>query len=138
MGRTDVLEHEIDTGDAKPIRQAQRFLPVHHREGIRAQLAELLAMGVIEKSYSSWASSIVPVKKKDGSLRICVDYKDLNKVTKRDAYDSPKADAFLEVLAGKTVFSTFLALCHDRTTLHLVDRLLGCRYHWVSHLVLSD
>ena len=66
----------------------------------------MLAMGIIEKSYSPWASHIVPIKKKDGSTRICVDYRELNKVTKRDAYDSPKADLFLEVLAGKTVFST--------------------------------
>ena len=62
--------------------------------------------GVIEPSYSPWASPIVLVWKKDGSLRFCADYCKLNKVTKKDSYPLPRVDDLLDSLADAQWFST--------------------------------
>ncbi|GFW83896.1 retrovirus-related Pol polyprotein from transposon 412 [Trichonephila clavipes] len=61
---------------------------------------------VIEPSLSPWASSIVLVKKKDGSNRFCVDYRRLNDVTKKYSYPLPRIDDTLDTLTGNTWFST--------------------------------
>ncbi|GFX38676.1 hypothetical protein TNCV_4187651 [Trichonephila clavipes] len=61
---------------------------------------------VIEPSSSPWASPIVLVRKKDGSTRLCVDYRRLNDVTKKDSYPLPRIDDTLDILAGNTWFST--------------------------------
>ena len=63
--------------------------------------------GVIEPCSSEWASNIVLVKKKDGSIRFCVDYRKVNNVTKKDAYPLPRIDACLDTLAGAVWYSTF-------------------------------
>ena len=86
LGRTDLVYHNIATGDAVPIKQASRRLPVHYQSEVSKLLDEMQQQGVIEPSCSPWASPIVLVRKKDGSLRFCVDYRKLNKVTKKDSY----------------------------------------------------
>ena len=75
MGRTDVVQHEIDTGDNKPVRQALRPQPLAMLPMIDEQLDEMLKLKIISPSCSEWASNVVMVKKKDGSLRFCVDYR---------------------------------------------------------------
>ena len=68
IGRTDVITHEIYTGDSKPVRQPLRRHPPAHEEAIKQQVRDMLEQGVIEKTQSPWASNIVLAKKKDGSL----------------------------------------------------------------------
>ena len=63
---------------------------------IEKQVELFLKLGIIRKSHSPWASPIVPVRKKDGSLRICVDYRALNKITKKNAYPLPRPDELLD------------------------------------------
>ena len=92
MGRTSLVQHTIDTGNARPIKQAPRRLPIHQRKEAEQHVTQMLDQGVIEKSNSPWASPVVLVKKKDGSTRFCVDYRKLNEVTRKDAYPLPKID----------------------------------------------
>ncbi|MGL5706971.1 MAG: reverse transcriptase domain-containing protein [Aeromonas sp.] len=62
--------------------------------------------GIIQESNSAWASRLIPIKKKDGKLRLCVDYRNLNKETVRDQYPLPRIDTILDSLAEGTIFST--------------------------------
>ena len=78
LGTTDVVEHHIHTGDSPPVRQAVRRTPFALREKIEEMVAEMEEQGVIVSSKSPWASPIVLVRKKDGGLRFCVDYRKLN------------------------------------------------------------
>ena len=66
----------------------------------------MLAENVVQESNSPWASPIVLAKKKDGSLRFCVDYRRLNAVTRKDVFPLPRIDDLLDKMRGKSVFST--------------------------------
>ena len=107
LGRTDVLTHSIDTGDSQPVRQPLRRHPPAHTEAIRQHVTDMLEQDVIERTQSPWASNIVLVKKKDGSLRCCIDYRQLNSLTTKDAYPLPRTDMCLDAMAGARWFSTF-------------------------------
>ena len=106
LGRTSKLQHGINTGNAVPIRQPARRLPPHRQDKVRRLLNEMLEKGVIEQSTSPWASPIVLVQKKDGTIRFCVDYRKLNNVTCKDAYPLPRVDDTLDTLSGSQWFST--------------------------------
>jgi hypothetical protein len=106
LGRTGLVRHEISTGEAKPIKQPPRRLPIHQRSEAEQQIKDMLERRVIEESNSPWSSPIVLVKKKDGSTRFCVDYRRLNEVTHKDAYPLPKIDESLDGLSGSQWFST--------------------------------
>ena len=97
--------HEIDTGDAKPIRRYGRPLTPPEHESIKEFIEEGLKEGVIEPSDSPWSSPLLPVPKKDGTSRICVDYRALNKLTKSNAYPLPRIDECYRNLAGAKHFT---------------------------------
>ena len=105
-GRTNIVEHRIDTGDARPIRQVPRRLPLAKREEAEKIVRDMERDGVIEPSKSPWISPVVLVKKKDGTSRFCVDYRLLNSVTKKDSYPLPRIDDTLDTLVGCELFST--------------------------------
>ena len=100
------VQHRIKTGDNPPVRQPPRCVPL----GVRPQLAkmvnEMLRAHVIEESSSPWASPMVLVRKKNGDLRFCVYYRQLNAVTSKDVFPLPRIDDILDQLSGKSVFST--------------------------------
>jgi hypothetical protein len=106
LGRTNVVYHKIDTGDARPKRQSARRSPHHQREEARRQVEDMLDKGIISPSSSPWASPVVLVRKKDGTIRFCVDYRELNKVTFQDAYPLPRIDDSLDALSGSRWFSS--------------------------------
>ncbi|KRZ05965.1 Transposon Ty3-I Gag-Pol polyprotein [Trichinella zimbabwensis] len=90
LRRTSVVRHAIHTGHAKPVRCSPRRIPYHQRAQVEALLDEMLRGDVIEPSSSPWASPIVLVKKKDGSCQFCVDYRQLNNLTRKDAHPLPR------------------------------------------------
>ena len=104
---TDIVVHHIDTGFAKPIRQQLRRYPPAHVEAISTHVDNMLKQGVIEPASSPWASNIVLVRKKDGTFRCCIDYRQLNNVTVKDAYPLPRIDGCLDSMAEAKWFSTF-------------------------------
>jgi len=106
LGKTDEIQHTIETGDSPPVRQPARRIPVAQQEEVRKLLREMQENNVIQPSRSPWAAPVVLVKKKDGSTRFCVDYRKLNVVTRKDAYPLPRIDDTLQSLAGSKWFST--------------------------------
>lgn len=109
LGDLKTSQHFIDTGEARPIRVPVRRLPYHQREEARKEIETMLASNVIEASESPWSAPVVMVRKKDGTLRFCVDYRKLNQVTKKDVYPLPRCDDVLEALSG-AIFFTHLDL----------------------------
>ena len=106
IGRTNKVKHSIATGDARPIRQPARRIPLCQRQEVQDLLDDMKAKDVIQPSRSPWASPVVLVQKRDGSLRFCIDYRKLNAVTRKDAYPIPRIDDTLDTLAGSKWFST--------------------------------
>ncbi len=74
-------------------------------EEVRQHLKEMLEAGAIRKSESPYSSNVVLVRKKDGSLRFCIDFRKLNNLTIKDAYSLPRVDEALDTLTGARVFS---------------------------------
>jgi len=103
---TDIITHAIDSGDSKPVRQPLQRHPPAHMVAIQEHVSNMLQQGVIQPAKSPWASNIVLVKK-DGSLRCCVDYRQLNSLTRKDAYPLPRTDMCLDAMSGARWFSTF-------------------------------
>ncbi|XP_021371125.1 uncharacterized protein LOC110461785 [Mizuhopecten yessoensis] len=78
LGRTDVVKHKINTGGARPIKQHLRRIPGNMGQEVDKVVQNMLDRGIIKKSSSPWSSGIVLVKKKDGTMPFCVDYRRLN------------------------------------------------------------
>ena len=105
LGRTSLLFHHIDTGNAPPFKVRGRRVPPHQRELVDEALDQMLANDVIRPSESPWSSPLLLVKKRDGTMRVCVDFRKLNEVTVRDAYPIPRIDETLDSLSGNAYFT---------------------------------
>ena len=81
MGRTSKVQHRINTGTNPPIRQKARRIPAAQQPIYDREMAQMKELDIIEPSDSPWASPTVLVRKKDGTMRFCVDYRRLNNVT---------------------------------------------------------
>ena len=90
IGRTGIIKHKIPTGNTVPIKERPRRVPVYVDKEVDRQIDIMVRENIIKPSTSPWASSIVMVKKKDGSSRFCVDYRKLNDVAIKDAYPLPR------------------------------------------------
>ncbi|KAL9952487.1 hypothetical protein ACROYT_G039751 [Oculina patagonica] len=106
LGKSGLLEHSIDTGDCKPVKQPPRRVPPYQREVIDQQIDELLATGRVEPSQSPWSSPVVLARKHDGTYRMCIDFRKLNQSTKKDAIPLPRTDDLLVALGGAQWFSS--------------------------------
>ena len=106
LGRTDLVKHNINTDGAASIRQPAHRLPLAKRDEVIKAIDDMSKQRVIEPPASLWSSPVVLVKKKDGSLRFCVDYRKLNDVTIKDSYPLPCIDDSVEALSGANWFST--------------------------------
>ena len=80
-------------------------MPAKDLEEIKKQIKELLEKGFIRRSSSPWGAQVLLVEKKDGSLRMCIDYRELNKFTIKNKYPLPRIDDLFDQLLGKTLLS---------------------------------
>lgn len=105
IGRTDIVKHRIVLEDEKPFKQPYRRIPPGMYEEVRQHVKEMLDSDVIRESDSPYSSNVVLVRKKDGSLRFCIDYRVLNNKTRKDAYMLPRFDDIIDSINGAKYFS---------------------------------
>lgn len=106
IGYTTTVEHVIRTKDDIPVTQPYRRIPPGQFEEVKQHIRNLIEKDVIRESTSPYASPIVLVRKKDSSLRLCVDYRKLNLKCQRDQFPLPRVEECFDVLHGASVFST--------------------------------
>jgi len=106
IGFCDIAQHDIDTGNAKPIKQPPRRPALAARQEEDTQLDEMLAAGIIKPSFSPWSSPVCMVKKRDDTFRYCIDNRRLNDVTEKDAFPVPRVKAALDSFHGARYFAT--------------------------------
>ena len=123
LGRTDIVQHQIHTGDQPAIKQRVRRYRAVCREEEGQLIEDMLAIGIIQESNSAWSSPTVLVKKKDGTTRFCIDYQRLNQVTKVDAYPLPHIEDSLNTLCGARFFCSLdLASGYWQVEMDAADR----------------
>nr|GBN64312.1 Transposon Ty3-I Gag-Pol polyprotein [Araneus ventricosus] len=103
--RCNAVKHRIETSDNAPIKQRPYRTSATERRAIENEVQRMLKEDVIQPSDSPWSYPVVLVKKKNGEWRFCVDYRRLNKITKKDVYPLPRIDDALDCLAGAKIFS---------------------------------
>ena len=106
LGCFNRTKHEIELTDETPIKQKYRRIPPHLYQAVKDELHKLLDNGVIQPSVSPFSSPLSIAVKKDGSPRICLDFRKINAVTKKDAKCIPSVDKLIDSLHGKKVFSS--------------------------------
>ena len=102
--RESAFTIELEPGTAPVSKAPYRLAPAEMAE-LREQLEDLIGKGFIRPSSSPWGAPVLFVRKKDGSLRLCIDYRGLNKVTIKNKYPLPRIDELLDQLEGATWFS---------------------------------
>ena len=109
LGETDVVQHSINTNGAPPVKTSPRRIPYTLRKELEKKLDNLLEAGCIEPSKSPYSSALVLVWKKRGGLRVCVDYRALNKDTIPDRFPIPRVDELVDMV-GRCEATVFSAL----------------------------
>ena len=109
IGCTKAAEHviELKDPDATPFKEWFRRIPPPQVDEVREHLKLMLDTGAIRLSNSPWCNAVVLVRKKDGSLRFCIDFRRLNSLTKKDSHPLPRICETLDSLIGAAYFSTF-------------------------------
>ena len=105
IGCTDVTEHNIELLDHEPFKERFRRIAPPLVEEVRQHIQEMLDGGAIHPSQSPWCNAVVLVRKKDGSLRFCIDFRCLNAKTKKDSYPLPQMQETMESMVGTQYFS---------------------------------
>ncbi|XP_060564385.1 uncharacterized protein LOC132723637 [Ruditapes philippinarum] len=106
IGRTHIVEHNIETGQARPVKQAPYRVPLAKRLAAEQEVSDMAKKGIIEPSVSPWSSPVVMVTKPNGNIRFCCDFRRLNECTVKDSQPLPRIDDTLDALSGSAWFST--------------------------------
>lgn len=104
LGRTHLTLHQIDTGEAKPVKLPPRWVPLHLQHEVSKHLKQMLENDIIQLSHSPGAALVVLVCKQDPGLRFCVDYHKLNDLAHKDTYPLPRIDNALARLSNACLF----------------------------------
>ena len=109
MGHTNATKHKIvlKNPDTPPFKERFRQILPPQLDEVREHLKLMLDAGVIRSSNSPWCNAVVLVRKKDGLLHFCIDFRKLNSLTVKDSHPLPRICETLESLAGAAHFSTF-------------------------------
>jgi len=105
IGHTKEVKHTIKIHDNQPFKEPVRRIPPAVFEEVREHLKEMVKIGAIRESKTPWTSNVVIVRKKDGTIRFCIDYRKLNNRTKKDNYAKPRIEDTLHLLSGAQYFS---------------------------------
>ena len=105
LGCSNLVKHKIVLTNDAPFKQPYRKIPPAMYDEVRQHLKEMLECGAIRESDSPFSSNVVLVRKKDGSLRFCLDFRMLNSRTRKDAYMLPRFDDTVDTLVGSKFFS---------------------------------
>ena len=97
-GRASLVEHVINTSNSPPLRTVPYRPAPAWKDQLQAEIHDLLAAGIIRPFLSSRSSPIIPVRKKDGSVRLCVDFRRINAVSVPDPYLMPRVDEIIDRL----------------------------------------
>ena len=106
-GRTNVLQHDVDVGDARPIKQSPYRLNPQKREIVNQEVQYMLDHDLIEHSFSPWSSPVVLVKKEGGQHRLCFDYRKVNEVSKTDCFPLPRVEDCIDRVGSAKFISKF-------------------------------
>jgi hypothetical protein len=106
LTRTDRMMHRIDTGNSSPIFVRQYRLSPMQRQEVDRNVNEMLKNNIITESLSPYSSPVLLVKKADGTMRFCIDFRRLNAITKKDVYPLPRIDETLDKLGSAKFYST--------------------------------
>ena len=144
-GDTNLAEHRIDLTSDVPVRQTPYAVPFALKSSLKKELQQMEDLGIIRRSDSPYASPVVVVKKKDGSNRICIDSRRLNKITVTDPQPVPSpTESFLGMSEDKYFSKLVLTKgYHQIRGLQMSTRLLswrwvntmsscGCRLGWLT------
>ena len=119
--RTNIIYHDVDVGDAKPIKQHPYRLNPSKAKYLHEEVKYLLDNDLIEPSKSNWSSPCILVPKPDGSYRMCTDYRKVNNVTKTDTFPIPRIDDCIDRV-GKAKYVTKFDLLKGFWQVPLTDR----------------
>ena len=109
IGQNKMVKHNImlKDPDTIPFKEQFRRIPPPQVEEVREHLKLMLEAGAIHLSNSPWCNTVVLVRKKDGSLCFCIDFRKLNLLTRKDSHPLPRIGETLDSLVGSAIYSTF-------------------------------
>ena len=104
-GKVSTTVHVINTGSSSPTIVPQYQIAPAWKEPLRDELRSMAKTGIIRPSLSPWSSPVLPIKKKDGTIRVCVDFPILNAATIPDPYEMPRIDDIIDQLGEAKILS---------------------------------
>ena len=134
-GQTSVIKHTILTEVSNPTTTPKDSIRASGYT-VKAEIKKMLQQGVIRKSCNPWSSPVVKIKKKDGAWRSCIEFRNVNSVTHKDAYPLPRIDKTLESLSGSQYFTTLdLASRYWQVEVSEMDKE---KWHFQPEMVITS
>jgi hypothetical protein len=104
-GRKTIVKHHNDTSGSQLIRQRPYLISQSRKQAIEEEVPQMLELGIIQPSTSTWCSLVVVVAKPDQTIRFCLDFRAFNRNSKFDSYPLPRIDELLKTVGNQKVFS---------------------------------